>query len=41
MELFPDDADEDSIGVVDFSFGFSDESITDNLGTFSNVRSMK
>ena len=38
MELFPDDADEISIGVVDFSFGFPDGSNTDNLGTFYDVR---
>ena len=41
MELFPDEADEDSIGVGDFGFGFPDGSNTDHLGTFSNVRSMQ
>ena len=41
VELFPDDADEDSIGVGDFSFWFPDGSNTDNLGTFSNVRYMQ
>ena len=34
VELFPDDADEDSIGVVHFSFWFPDGSNTDHLGTF-------
>ena len=38
VELFPDEADEDSIGVGDFSFWFPDGSNTDNLGTFYDVR---
>ena len=40
VELFPDDADEDSIGVVHFGFWFPDGSNTDHLGTFYNVRSL-
>ena len=41
VELFPDDADEDSIGVGDFGFWFPDGSNTDNLGTFYDVRYMQ